>query len=96
MLWLRHVDTALFVCMLRSSLGLCLHITVEGCHSIRYPMCASRYFHVVDVLIMILDLIVFARLSRDGSFGRLFAVNLSVAPGMLLVGRRALALLRCV
>ena len=49
MLWLRLVDTALSVCMLYSSLSLCLYVTVEGCHSIRYPMCASQYHLVIDV-----------------------------------------------
>ena len=102
MLWLRHVDAALFVCMLHSLLGLCLHVTVEGCHSIRYPMCASRYSPVIEVrhsdslmvvvaagpdgfLITIPDLVVFLSLSQGGSHGCLFAVSLSVAPGMLPV-----------
>ena len=54
MLWLQHVDTALFVCMLHLSLGsylhaTYLHATVEDCHSIRFLMNASRYFPVVDV-----------------------------------------------
>ena len=31
------------------TLGLCLHVTVEGCHSIRYPMCAYQYHLVIDV-----------------------------------------------
>ena len=46
-----------------------------------------------DVLVPILDLVVFASLSRGGSRGRLFAVNFWVAPGMVLVGLRVHVLL---
>ena len=111
MLWSRAVDTALFVCMLYSSLGLCLHVTAEDCRSIRYLRCVSRNRLAIgvrhfdsatvavavgpdDVLLTILDLVVFSSLSRGGSSGRLFVVGLSVAPGMLLVGRRVHVLLR--